>query len=89
MALIAQSLTASGTEATYTFPSKLREIELLSNDSAFILSVAFGESVDTADQVIVLAANESITNLFIGSAGVMYYKGSAGATVFRLIGVSD
>ena len=91
MALIGQDLTASGTEATYTFPSALKSISFLTNDHATqSLEVAFDESVDASGaQVIKLLAGESVTNVFIGNGRVMYYKASGAGTGFRLVGSSD
>lgn len=87
--LIARSLTAGTTELSLTFNSKLKEISLLANDSATAtLSIAFGESVTTADEVIVLKAEEELTNVSVGSAKTMYYK-STDSNAFRLIGQSD
>lgn len=87
--LIARSLTASGTEASVTFNSKMTEIALLANDSTTAtLSIAFGESVTTADEVIVLKPEEELTNITVGSVATMYYK-STDSNAFRLIGVSD
>ena len=87
--LIARSLTASGTEASVTFNSKMTEIALLANDSTTAtLSIAFGESVTTADEVIVLKPEEELTNITVGSVSTMYYKSTA-SNAFRLIGVSD
>lgn len=90
MALISENLTAGVTELSVEFDSKLKKIALLSNDHASqSVSIAFGESTATADNVIVLAAEEALTNVFVGSAKTMYYVGSGAATGFRLIGESD